>query len=73
MNTPRLSIETLIRLRHSLHMEQLRILNRCENAGEENAGIVPIYHEIVDSVARILELEHLADALGVELDRRLYG
>ena len=73
MNKPLMTAETLIRSRHSMHMEKVRAINEKQNRGEERPGIVSYDDDVASHTSIILELEHLADALHIELKERLYG
>ena len=68
-----LSPTTLIQSRHSLHRERLSEYNAKFNAGEKAPGLEPYEDLSSQTVAVLYELEHLADALGIELEERLNG
>ena len=63
----------LIRARHGLWYDRVVEYNRRANAGEPGNGMESFDELASQAVAVVLELEHLADALRVELDARLYG
>lgn len=66
-----MSAETLVPIRHGLHMELLRGYHGLLHRGETHIGEIDLATIIHAETNAIIELEHLADALGIELDERL--